>query len=69
MRARAILKCKPALRNLYTAQPRETRVALGAWIVRYTLTGDEPTADALPPEVWEAARGMIRPARREGGTR
>lgn len=67
MTPHGILKCNPALRDFYAAQPREVQNALGAWIVRYSLTGREPTPAQVAPEVWTAARGMIRPVRRKGG--
>ena len=66
MTAHGILKCNPALRAFYEAQPREVQNALGAWILRYALTEREPTPAQVAPEVWETARGMIRPVRRKG---
>lgn len=66
MTTHGILKCNPALRDFYGAQPREVQNALGAWLVRYSLTGSEPTPAQVAPDVWTAARAMIQPVRREG---
>lgn len=66
MRLSSILKCYPALRDYYAAQPRPVQNALGAWIVRYTLTKREPTPGQVAPEVWETVRGMIRPCGKGG---
>ena len=67
MTPHGILKCNPALREFFASQPRQVQNALGAWIVRYALTKCEPMPEQVAPEVWETARGMIRPVRREGG--
>ena len=67
MRLASILAYNPALRDYYAAQPRPVQNALGAWIVRYTLTKCEPTPEQVAPEVWKTARGMIRPVFRKDG--
>ena len=59
MTAKSVFRCAPGTRDLWDAQPRATQDALAAAWIRHALTGREPPADALPPELWETARGMV----------
>lgn len=59
MRARSVFRCAPGTRELWRAQPAPVQDALAAAWIRQALTGDEPAPDALPPGVWERARGMV----------
>ena len=67
MRARSVFWCAPGTRDLWRSQSAPVKDALAAAWIREALTGEEPPPGALPPELWERARGMIRPVCREGG--